>query len=211
MGAVFSCVRCYWAGRIEFECYEKPLRDGSGFSFSLLVGSLVHSAHTTTHTSGGVGVFFWNFDDESAHGDGGRGDRYRVLDGFTGDFYGVDNTGFFDIDDAFFWGHDVDALPWLTRLDLREEGLGVEAGVLHDVDEWGFKGVFQDLFAGADTVGAVGFDFGREVDESHTAARDDSLGEGGFCGGYGVVDAEFLFVDFGFGGAADLDDCNFAL
>ena len=127
------------------------------------------------------------------------------MDGFFGDLGGVNHAGFFEVDEAFFWGHDVDAVTWLSFLDFGEQGLRVEASVLDDVDEGSGEGALDNL-------GASGSVFNRasEIDERDAATGDDAFGESGLGGSYSVVDAELLFVDFGFGGTADLDDGDFA-
>ena len=165
---------------------------------------LVHAAHAGC--GGRIwGFFFGNIYDEGSHGDGGGGDGDGVLDGFAGDAGGVYDAGFLHVGDSLFWSHDVDAEAWFGGLYLSEEGLGVETGVFKDVGHWGFEGLFDDFRTGV-FIGK----FGGEIDEGNTTAGDDTFGEGGLSGGYGVVYAELLFVDFGFGGATDFDDGYFA-
>ena len=61
------------------------------------------------------------------------------------------------------------------------------------------------------TTGIIVFEVLGEVDEGDTTARNDAFVEGGLGGSYGIVDAIFLFVDFGFGGTTYLDDGNMAI
>jgi hypothetical protein len=51
----------------------------------------------------------------------------------------------------------------------------------------------------------------RKVDERDATTRHNAFLECGFDGSDSVIDAEFLFVDLGFGGTADLDNGDFAV
>ncbi len=100
---------------------------------------LVHATHAGTGSC--AVVFLWEIDDEGAHGDGGCCDADGVLDGFASDASWVDNTGFLEVDEAFFWRHDVDALPVFGGFDLGEKCLRVEAGILHDLNKWSLESI----------------------------------------------------------------------
>ena len=73
------------------------------------------------------------------------------------------------------------------------------------MDEGSGKGALDNLGAS----GSV-FDGAGEIDEGDAATGNDAFGESGLGGSYSVVNAELLFVNFGFGSTTDLDDGNFA-
>ena len=85
--------------------------------------------HAHVAAGGSFGFFFGDFADEGAHGDSGGGDGDGVLDGFTSDASGVDNAGFFQVNETFFRGHDVDSLSRLSFFDFGEEGGSVQSRV----------------------------------------------------------------------------------
>lgn len=127
------------------------------------------------------------------------------MDGFFRDFRWVDDASFLEVDEAFFWFHDVNSLAGFRFLDFGKESLRVKAGILHDMNEGSLESLFDDF----GTV-AISFEAGSEVDEGDATTGDDTFGESSFRSGHSVVDAEFLLVDFGFGSATDFDDGDFA-
>lgn len=82
---------------------------------------LVHAAHVGSSWS----CFLWDVDDEGAHSDGGGSNAGGALDGFFRDLGWVDDASFFEVDEAFFWFHDVNSLAGFCLLDFGEEGLAV--------------------------------------------------------------------------------------
>lgn len=174
----------------------------TGVSFGAGSAGLVHATHVR---NGGRSWFLGDVDDESAHGNSGSSDAGCALDGFFRDFRWVDDAGFFQVDEAFFWFHDVNSLARLRLFDFGEESLRVETSVFHNVNEGSLEGLLDNFCAIA-----VGFEAGGEIDESDATAGDDTFGESGFRGSNSVVDAELFLVDFGFGSATDFDDGDFA-
>ena len=127
------------------------------------------------------------------------------MDSLFGDLGGVNHAGFLEVNETLFGSHNVDAVAGFGLLNFGEQGLRVETGVFHDVDEGCGKGALDNLGAS----GSV-FDGAGEIDEGDAATGNDAFGESGLGGSYGVVNAEFLFVNFGFGSTTDLDDGDFA-
>ena len=168
----------------------------------MLLAVLVHAAH------GGVGVvvFFWEIYDEGAHSDSGGSDANCILYSFASDAGWIDNTSFLHIDDTLVWRHNINALPVFGVLDFVEQGGAIKTGIFHDMDKWSLECIFENC-----TTSIIVFEVLGEVDEGDATARNDAFVEGGLGGSYGIVDAIFLFVDFGFGGTTYLDDGNVAI
>ena len=162
---------------------------------------LVHTAHIRRGRRG----FLRDVNDEGTHGDGGGSNAGSALDGLFGDLGGINHAGFFKVNEALFGSHNVDAVAGLGFLNLGEQGLRIETGVLHDVDEGSGESALDNLGASGSVFNRTG-----EIDESDAATGNDAFGESGLGGSYSVVNAELLFVNFGFGSTADLDDGDFA-
>lgn len=116
---------------------------------------LVHAAHVWCSGS----LFFRQIDDEGTHSNGGSSDASSALDGFFGDFGWVDNSGFFEVNNSLFGRHDIDTEARFGFFDFSEKSLRIEAGIFHDMDEWGFEGFLDDLGAIV-----VGFERSGEID-----------------------------------------------
>ncbi len=127
------------------------------------------------------------------------------MDGFFGDFGWVDDAGFLQIDDSLLRIHDVDTETRLGFFDFSKESLRIEAGVFHDMNKRSGESFFNN---GGAVV--VGFEVRCEIDESDATSGHDTFGESSLSSGDSVINAVFLFVDFGFGSAADFDDGDFA-
>lgn len=119
------------------------------------VVDLVHP----THVRCGWSLLFRDIHDEGTHSDSGGSNAGGALDSFFGNFGWVDNTGFFEVDDPLFWGHDVDAKARFSLLDFGEQGLAVETSIFHNMDKWSLEGLFDDL----GTV-IIGFEAGSKID-----------------------------------------------
>ena len=65
------------------------------------------------------------------------------------------------------------------------------------MNKWSLEGILEN-----GTTSIIVFEVLGEVDEGDATARNDAFVEGSLGGGYGIIDAIFLFVNFGFSSAA---------
>src|SRR6266480_4694220 len=171
--------------------------------------NLVHAAHAAGAGgpgSGGLLVIFLDVGDEGLGGEHEARDGRRVLQREAGDLGRVDDAHLDHV--AVLAGLGVEAeVFFLGVADLADHNGACMAGVESDLA----GGLFESASHDACTNGFVIVELELFDDRDATEQRRASAGDNAFldsCAGgmHSVFDTRLLFLQFGFGGCADLDD-----
>ena len=158
--------------------------------------------------AGRRGCVFLEFGDEDVGGEHEAGDAGGVDEGRLGDEGGIEDAGLHEVE--VLAGGGVEAVVALEFLDLLDDDIAVEAGVLGDLTAGGLDSAEDDIEAELLVFG-LGLLLRREdrvlgAEKGDATAGDVAVLGGGAGGLESVVDEVLGRLHRGFGRAADGDD-----
>ena len=172
-----------------------------------------HAAHVT-HAAAAVAmaaasrgfVLFRRVGDEAFGREQQACDAGRVLQGRARDFLRVNHAGFHEV--FVFACSDVVTFVALAFLDFLHDERTFDTGIRRERTQRAFDGALDDVHADffVVVVALHGFNRRDAADQCHAAAGNNSLFDGRAGRVQRVFHARFLFLHFGFGRRADVDD-----
>src|SRR5437660_1426714 len=171
--------------------------------------NLVHAAHAACAGGSGSGsllIFFLDVGDEGFRGKHQARDRRRVLQREAGDLGRVDYAHLHHV--AVLAGLRVEAeVLFLGVADLANHNGAFVAGVESDLAGRLFESAPHDACANGFVIVELELlDRSEAAEQRRAAAGDDTFLDSRAGGVHSVFDTGLLFLQFGFGGCADLDD-----
>src|SRR5438132_1627425 len=171
--------------------------------------NLVHAAHAACAGGSGSGsllIFFLDVGDEGFRGQHQARDRRRVLQREAGDLGRVDYAHLYHV--AVLAGFSVEAeVFFLGVADLADHNGAFVAGVERDLTGRLFESAPHDACANGFVIVELELlDRSEAAEQRRAAAGDDTFLDSRAGGVHSVFDTGLLFLQFGFGGCADLDD-----
>lgn len=196
-----------------------PLRNPK-FPFRLFLQHFVrhlhHAAHTThtTHAAHGAGgaLLLGGLNDGDLGGTEQRGNAASISETSADNLEGVEDTSLDHVDVLALGAVEtlVEVVGKLV-LELTDNDGALHAGVLNDGPGWAGDGVLDDADAEL-LIEIVGLDvlqgMGRGLDQSSTAAGQDTLLDSSASSVQSINEAVLLLTDLDLRGAADLDNGN---
>src|SRR6267378_2515226 len=171
--------------------------------------NLVHAAHAASAGGSGSGsllIVFLDVRDEGFGGEHQARDGSCILQREAGDLGWVNNAYLHHV--AVLAGLSVEAeILFLGVADLADHNGAFMAGVESDLAGRLFESAPHDAGTNGFVIVELELLDGRDATEQRRAAAgDDTFLDSRASGVHSVFDTRLLFLEFGFGGCADLDD-----